>query len=91
MNKWVLLGIFVLIFVVGLAVIFVNASVGFDDVLRSLSDMNPRVMSVLALPIIAALFGLWVYWRKKSEERMWKAAMQKTRSKNDPRSKTREP
>ena len=83
MNKWVLLGVFVLIFVIGLAVIFVNASVGVDDVLRSLSDMNPRVMSILALPIIAALFGLWVYWRKKSEERMWKAAMAKTRAKNE--------
>lgn len=82
MNKWVLLGIFVLIFVIGLFVIFVNASVGFDDVLRSLSDMNPRVMSILALPIIAALFGLWVYWRKKSEERLWKAAMRKTRAKS---------
>lgn len=83
MNKWVLLGIFVVIFVVGVAVIFVNASVGVDDVFRSLSDMNPRVMSILALPIIAILFGLWMYWRKKSEERMWKAAMQRTRAKGN--------
>ena len=82
MNKWVLLGIFVFIFVVGVAVIFVNASVGVDDVFRSLSDMNPRVMSILALPIIAAIFGLWVYWRKKSEERLWKAAMQRTRQRS---------
>ena len=87
MNKWVLLGIFVLIFVVGVAVIFVNASVGFDDVMRSLADMNPRVMSILALPVIAGLFGLWVYWRKKSEERLWKAAMQKTRAKTNTTSK----
>ena len=78
MNKWILSGVFVLIFLVGVAVIFVNASVGVDDVFLSLSDMNPRVMSILALPIIAALFGLWMYWRKKSEERMWKAAMQRT-------------
>jgi hypothetical protein len=69
MNKYVLLGVFVSIFIIGLGVIFYNASVGFDDVLRSISDMNPRVMSILALPIIAALFGLWMYWRKKSEER----------------------
>lgn len=82
MNKWVLLGIFIVIFVAGVAVIFVNASVGVDDVFRSLSDMNPRVMSILALPIIAALFGLWMYWRKKSEERMWKAAMQRTRERS---------
>ncbi|MCP4045731.1 MAG: hypothetical protein GY732_07040 [Gammaproteobacteria bacterium] len=80
MNKYVLAGIFVLIFIVGLAVIFNNASVGFDDVMRSLKDMNPRVMSILALPIIAVLFGLGVYWRKKSEERMWKKAVRKTRT-----------
>jgi hypothetical protein len=36
-------------------------------------------MSILALPIIAVLFGLGVYWRKKSEERMWKSALRKTR------------
>lgn len=82
MNKWILSGVFVLIFLVGVAVIFVNASVGVDDVFLSLSDMNPRVMSILALPIIAALFGLWMYWRKKSEERMWKAAMQRTRERS---------
>jgi hypothetical protein len=44
-------------------------------------------MSILALPIIAALFGLWMYWRKKSEERLWKAAMQKTRAKSNAESK----
>lgn len=71
-----------MIFLVGVAVIFVNASVGVDDVFRSLNDMSPRVMSILALPIIAALFGLWMYWRKKSEERMWKAAMQRTRERS---------
>ena len=87
MNKYVLLGVFVSIFIIGLGVIFYNASVGFDDVLRSISDMNPRVMSILALPIIAALFGLWMYWRKKSEERLWKAAMQKTRAKSNAESK----
>jgi hypothetical protein len=90
MNKYVLLGIFVVIFVIGLGVIFNNASVGFTDVLRSLSDMNPRVMSILALPIIALLFGLGVYWRRKSEQRMWKKAVQKTRTKSSPETKSQE-
>ncbi len=67
--------------------IFSNASVGFADVMRSLSDMNPRVMSILALPIIAVLFGLGVYWRKKSEERMWKSAVRKTRQKSSTETK----
>jgi hypothetical protein len=90
MNKYVLLGIFVVIFVAGLAVIFSNASVGFTDVMRSLSDMNPRVMSILALPIIAVLFGLGVYWRRKSEQRMWKKAVQKTRTKSSTETKSQE-
>jgi len=90
MNKYVLLGIFFVIFVIGLAVIFNNASVGFTDVLRSLSDMNPRVMSILALPIIAVLFGLGVYWRRKSEQRMWKKAVRKTRSKSSTETKSQE-
>lgn len=87
MNKYVLLGIFVVIFIAGLAVIFSNESVGFTDVLRSLSDMNPRVMSILALPIIAVLFGLGVYWRRRSEQRMWKKALQKTRAKSSTETK----
>ena len=90
MNKYVLAGIFVVIFIIGLAVIFNNASVGFTDVMRSLNDMNPRVMSILALPIIAALFGLGIYWRKKSEERMWKDAVRKTRAKNNTETKPQE-
>jgi hypothetical protein len=90
MNKYVLLGIFAVIFVIGLGVIFNNASVGFTDVMRSLSDMNPRVMSILALPIIAVLFGLGVYWRRKSEQRMWKKAVQKTRTKSSAEIKSQE-
>jgi len=90
MNKYVLLGIFILIFIAGLAVIFSNASVGFTDVLRSLSDLNPRVMSILALPIIAVLFGIGVYWRRKSEERMWKSALRKTRAKSSAETKCQE-
>ena len=90
MNKYVLAGIFVVIFIIGLAVIFNNASVGFTDVMRSLSDMNPRVMSILALPIIATLFGLGIYWRKKSEERMWKDAVRKTRARSSAETKSQQ-
>ncbi len=90
MNKYVLAGIFVVIFIIGLGVIFNNASVGFTDVMRSLNDMNPRVMSILALPIIAVLFGLGVYWRRRSEQRMWKKALQKTRSRGSTETKSQE-
>jgi hypothetical protein len=67
--------------VIGLAVIFNNESVGFSDVFRSLNDMSPRVLSLLALPVIAVLFVLGVYYRRKREERMWKSALLKTRAK----------
>jgi O-antigen/teichoic acid export membrane protein len=83
MNKYMLSGVFVLIFIIGLTVIFNNQSVSLDDVFRGISDMNPRVMSILALPIIAALFGVGVYYHKKSEERMWKNALKQTRAKSD--------
>jgi len=82
MNKYVLLGIFFVIFVAGLGVIFSNASVSFGEVLGSMSELSPRVLSLLALPVIAVLFGLGVYLRKQSEARMWKNAMLKTRAKS---------
>jgi hypothetical protein len=81
MNKYVLLGIFVLIFMVGLAVIFTNEHVSFSEAMGSLSDLNPRVLSMLALPLIVILFVLGVYLRRKSEERMWKKALLETRTK----------
>lgn len=81
MNKYALLGIFVLIFIIGLGVIFNNEHVSFSEVLYSLSNLSPRVLSLLALPVIAVLFVLGIYYRKKSEERMWKSALLKTRAK----------
>ncbi len=80
MNKYVLLGIFVLVFIIGLAVIFTNQSVSLGQVFRGMSDLNPRVMSIIALPVIAVLFGVGVYLHKKNEERMWKNAVKKTRA-----------
>jgi preprotein translocase subunit SecG len=81
MNKYVLLGVFFVIFVAGLGVIFSNQSVSFNDVMRALGDLSPRVLSLLALPFVAVIFVLGIYLRKKSEDRMWKNAVKKTRSK----------
>jgi TRAP-type C4-dicarboxylate transport system permease small subunit len=81
MNKYVLLGIFIVIFVAGLGVIISNEHIGFDELLRSLSDLNPRVLSLIALPFIAVLFVLGIYLRKRKEARMWKKAVLKTRDK----------
>ena len=81
MNKYVVLGIFFVIFVAGLGVIFSNNTVSFNELMRSFSDMSPRLMSVLALPVIAVLFGLGIYLRKRREDRMWKSAFKETRAK----------
>ena len=80
MNKWVLLGIFVAIFVAGVAVIMSSSSVSMGELLGSMKELNSRVLSLIALPFVAVLFVLGIYLRKKSEERMWKQAMLKTRA-----------
>lgn len=80
MGKYVVVGIIFVIFFAGLGVILSNHSVGFSDLMRSLSDLNPRVLGLLALPFIAALFLLWLYLRKRSEDRMWKKALKDTRA-----------
>jgi hypothetical protein len=81
MNKYVVLGIFFVIFVAGLGVIFSNESVSFNELMRSLSGLSPRVLSMLALPFVAVLFVLGIYLRRRSEDRMWKKALKETQTK----------
>jgi len=79
-KKILLTGVFAVVFVAGLGVIISHESISFNELLRSLSDLNPRFLSLIALPFIAAMFVLGVYLRKKSEERKWKKALLKTRA-----------
>jgi len=81
MKKYVLSGIFIVIFLAGLGVILSNEHISFNELMRSLSDLNPRVLSLIALPFIAVLFVLGVYLRKKNEAHMWKKAILNTRAK----------
>ena len=74
-----------MIFVVGLGVIFNNESISFSEIMRSLSDLSPRVLSLLALPFIGVLFVLGIYLRKRSEDRMWKKALKETQAKSQRR------
>ena len=76
-----ILGIFFAVFIVGLAFIVSSNSIGPAELFRSLKELNPRVMSLMVLPLIAILFVLGVYWRRKSEERKWKKALLRTRAK----------
>ena len=80
-NKILLLSFFVVVFLAGLGVIISNESISFSDFLGSLKELNPRVMSLIALPLLAVLFVLGAYLRKKNEERKWKQALLKTRAK----------
>ena len=79
-NKFLLSGVFAVVFVAGLGVIISHESISFNELLRSLSNLDPRFLSLIALPFIAAMFVLGVYLRKKSEERRWKKALLKTRA-----------
>ena len=81
MNKYVVLGVFFVIFVAGLGVIFSNESVSFNELMRSLSGLSPRVLSLLALPFVAVLFVLGIYLRRRNEDRMWKNALKDTQAK----------
>ena len=81
MKKYAVLGAFFVVFVVGVVVILVNNSVSFGDFMRSLSRMNPRVLSLLVLPFVALAFVLGLHLHKKKEDRMWKRAMKDTRAK----------
>ena len=81
MNKYVVLGVFFVIFVAGLGVIFSNESVSFNELMSSLSGLSPRVLSLLALPFVAVLFVLGIYLRRRREDRMWKNALKETNAK----------
>lgn len=79
-NKILLAGFFIVVFIAGVVVIISRKSVGFSELFGSLSEMNPRIMSLIALPAIAVLFVLVTYLRRKNEERKWKKALLKTRA-----------
>ena len=82
MNKVAVFGIFFVIFVAGLALILNNESISFTEIMRSLSDLSPRVLSLLALPFIGVIFVLGIYLRKRSEDRMWKKALKETQARS---------
>lgn len=81
MNKYLLLGIlFFVILLAGVGLIISSQHIGFDEFLRSFSDLNARVLGLVVLPFIALAFALGVYLRKKNEERKWKQALMRTRA-----------
>lgn len=81
MNKILISAIFAAIFLAGLGLIISHESISFGELLGSLKELSPRLMSLIALPILAVLFVLGTYLYKKKEERKWKKALLKTRAK----------
>jgi hypothetical protein len=80
MNKNLLLGIVVAVFVPGMGVMADSESIRFGDVLDTLSGLSPRLLSLVVLPFIVVLVVAGNYLRKKNEERKWKNALLKTRA-----------
>jgi hypothetical protein len=81
MKKKLLMGAAIAIFVSGTVLMIADDSISFDDVLKSLSGLSPRVLSLVVLPFIVVLIVVGNYLRKKNQERMWKDALLKTRAK----------
>lgn len=81
MNKKLLLGAAIVIFVTGTVVMIASDSIRLGDVINSLSELSPRILSLVVLPFIVVLIVLGNYLRKKNEERKWKEALMKTRAK----------
>ena len=80
MNKNLLIGVAIVIFVTGTAVMIASDSIRLGDVVNSISELSPRVLSMAVLPFIVVLIVVGNYLRKKNEERKWKRALLKTRA-----------
>jgi uncharacterized BrkB/YihY/UPF0761 family membrane protein len=81
MNKKLLLGVALAIFVIAFVAMIASDSISFGDFIDSLSGLSPRILSLVILPFIVILIFAGNYLRKKNEERKWKDALLKTRAK----------
>jgi len=75
----VLLSVVAVILAIGTVIMLGSGAVRVRDVFAALKDLNPRLMGFMALPFIVVAILVGKAWFSKREERMWKAAMKKTR------------
>jgi hypothetical protein len=81
MKKNVLLGLVFAVVVAGLGILISGQSIRFGEGVASLKGMNARTMAFIALPFIFIIYFVVNYLRKKNEDRKWKQAILRTRSK----------
>ena len=80
MNKNLLIGVALAVFVVGTGIMVGSDTISFGDVMDSMSGLSPRVLSLVALPFVIVLVVIGIFLLRKSEERKWKKALLKTRA-----------
>jgi hypothetical protein len=80
-NKNLLLGVAIGVFVLGASAVIISDEIQLRDILYTLKGLSPKVQGLLALPVIIILIFGGFHLRKKNEDRMWKKAMLKTRAK----------
>ena len=80
MSKNVAIGIAIAIVVLGTGAMVISDSIRFSDFMNALSDLNPRVMTLVLLPFAGIGILVGIYLLRKSEERKWKKALLKTRA-----------
>jgi preprotein translocase subunit SecG len=76
-----LLGLVFAVVVAGLGILISGQSIRFGEGAGSLKGMNARTMAFIALPFIFIIYFFVNYLRKKNEDRKWKKAILRTRSK----------
>ena len=79
-KKIILISVVATVSVIGTFLLLGSGSVRIGDIFNALSDINPRVMGLMALPFIVVFVLAARYLLKKREERMWKNALLKTRA-----------
>jgi hypothetical protein len=77
-NLW--LGMVIAVLVAGLGLVIGSDSIRFDDSFGALKKINPRIMSLILLPFFGAVYFAVTYLRKRNEERKWRNALLRTRS-----------
>ena len=79
-NIKLLVGVGLVLMIAGIVVMVAIDPRWFGNVLRTISGMNSRVQTLVALPFIVLLLVIGHFLFKGGEERKWKKAILKTQA-----------